>query len=383
MKSHRYQAPILVLVGTTLLAGCGSSGPQPKAAHPVVTGVAVEILRLRPTPEFYDASGTVQSATTSILGAQISGTVRAIYVRPGDRVRRGQVLALLDDRSVRAQLAAAQAGVEESSYGMTEVEQALEAAKAQSTLAGLTYHRYQALLAKNSVSPAEFDQANANYKAALADQAALEAKGKQVEAQRRQAQSEAAAARTVFSYSRIVSPINGVVTAKAVDAGSLVMPGAPILTVEDPLDYRLEVSLPEKFFSMAQVGKVIGVRLHDAEFQGRVIEVAPAADPASRTFLIKIALPENCGCSSGDYGKAEFPIGEENRLTVPGSALVERGELEGVFVVRPDGLVEYRLVRTGRTFGDRVEVLSGLAEGDRIATSETSRLSDGARLEEP
>ncbi len=381
MKNRPYQTAALVVGGTMLLAGCGSRQPQSKPVPPVVTGASVQTVHFEPTAEYYNASGTVQSATTSVLGAQISGVVRAIYVRPGDEVRRGQVLALLDDRSVRAQLAAAQAGTEQSSYGMTEVEQALQAAKAQRRLAGLTYRRYQALLAEDSVSRAEFDQANANYQAAIARQAGLEAKEKQMEAERRQAQSEAAAARTAFSYSRIVSPLNGMVTAKSVDAGTLVMPGTPILTVEDPTHFRLQASLPEKFWGLAHVGEFVGVRLRHTDFQGQIEEAVPAADPASRTFLIKIALPQNCGCSSGDYGTAEFPVGEEKLLTVPASALVERGELEGVFVVHPDGVVEYRLVKTGRTFGDRVEVLSGLTEGDRVAVSGIARLSDGARLE--
>lgn len=372
---------ILILAGATLLAGCSSGGPRSQAKATVVEGVRVETVHPAATAEYYDASGTVASATTSILMAQISGMVRALYARPGDQVRRGQVLAVLDDRSVGAQLAAARAGIAQTSYGLKEVEQALKAAQARRTLASLTYRRYQTLLAEDSVSRAEFDQANANYKAAIARQAGLEAKEKQIEAERRQAESQTAVARTAFSYSRIVSPINGVVTAKAVDVGTLVMPGMPILTVEDPTHYRLDASLPEKFLSIARVGAFVGVRLHQTDFQGQVVEVVPSADPASRSFAIKIALPGNCGCRSGDYGTAEFPVGEEKLLTVPKSALVERGELEGVFVIHPNGVAEYRLVKTGRTMGNQVEILSGLADGERIATSGTARLSDGARVE--
>ncbi len=383
MKMRIHPISILVITGAMFLAGCASSQTSSKPHPPVVAGVSVETVHREPTAEYYEASGTVESATTSVLGAQISGVVRAIYVHPGDSVRRGQVLAVIDDRAVRAQLAAAQAGIEQASYGITEVKQALQAAKAQRILAGLTYRRYRTLLAENSVSRAEFDQANANYKAAIANQARLEAQEKQIQAQRRQAESEAAAARAAFSYSRIVSPINGLVTTKTVDAGTLVMPGTPILTVEDPTHYRLDASLPEKFLGLAHVGQFVGVRLHQTDFQGEIAEVVPAADPASRTFVIKIALPSNCGCSAGDYGTAEFPVGEEKLLTVPRSAIVRRGELEGVFVIHANGVAEYRLVKTGRTLDHQVEILSGLVGGERIAISQTGRLSDGARVEAP
>lgn len=379
MKKLRSQTSILILAATMLLAGCGSSANREPAAQPVVTGVAVETVHLASTPEYYAATGTVRSETTSVLSAQIGGTIQAIYVKPGDRVRRGQALALLDDRSVHAQMAASEAAVEASSSGVTEVGQALQAAQAQRQLAEVTYNRYQVLLAKNSVSRAEFDQVNANYASATANVAALEAKQKQVEAQGRQAQSEAQGARTAFSYSRIVSPISGVVTAKSADVGTVVMPGTPILTVEDPTHYRLEASLPAELFDKARLGQTVAVTVNQAEIQGRVEEIVPAADTASRTFLVKIALPGKV--SSGDYGTAQFPLGEAKRLTVPRAALVERGELEGVFVVGADGSVEYRLVKTGQPFGDRVEILSGLADGERIATSGLARLTDGSRVE--
>ncbi len=381
MKTLKIHTSILILAGTTLLAGCGSSDSQPVSSQPAVKGVTVETVHLAPTPEFYVASGTVRSATSSVLSAQIGGTIQSISVKPGDRVRRGQTLAVLDDRSVRAQATAADAAAEASSSGVTEVAQSLAAARAQQHLAELTYNRYQTLLAKNSVSRAEFDQVSANFASASANVAALEARQKQVEAQGRQAKSEAQAAQTAFSYSRIVSPINGLVTAKSVDAGTVVMPGMPILTVEDPGNLRLEASLPSKFSDQVRLGQSVAVSVNDATVEGRVVEITPSADPASRTFLIKIALPEKCACSSGDYATAQFPLGEEKRLTMPRTALVERGELEGVYVVGADGSVFYRLVKTGQTLGDRLEILSGISDGERVATTGTARLNDGARLE--
>jgi len=196
-----------------------------------------------------------------------------------------------------------------------------------------------------------------------------------------QARSQHDSVQVNLSYSRIISPLNGVVSAKSVDAGTVVMPGTPVLTVEDTAGYRLEASLPEEYLSTAKVGDRISVSTGHGPFEGRVAEVVPAAEVASHTFLVKINLPPGSNCHSGEYGQASFTIGNSNQLAVPKSAVVEHGELQGIFVVAPDGRIEYRLVKTGKTMGDHVEILSGLAAGEKVAVSQIDRLSDGARVE--
>jgi RND family efflux transporter MFP subunit len=151
--------------------------------------------------------------------------------------------------------------------------------------------------------------------------------------------------------------------------------------VEETARYRLEASLPEQYLPTAKVGDTVAVSTEHGQFEGRVAEVVPAADVASHTFLVKIDLPPNCSCRSGEYGQASFPIGEAKGLVVPSSAVVEHGELQGIFVVTPEGRVEYRLVKTGKTLGNQVEILSGLAAGEKVAVSQIDRLRDGARVE--
>jgi RND family efflux transporter MFP subunit len=196
-----------------------------------------------------------------------------------------------------------------------------------------------------------------------------------------QARSQENSAQTMFSYSRIVSPVDGVVTAKSVDAGTVVMPGTPLLTVEETSHYRLEASLASQYLADVKPGETVSVTTEHGQFEGRVAEIVPAADSASRTFTVKIDLPRDCQCRSGEYGKAGFTVGEERRMVVPRAALVEYGELEGLYVVDPEGKVEYRLVKTGKSFGDSVEIVSGLSDGERIAVSNIDRLRDGARVE--
>jgi RND family efflux transporter MFP subunit len=382
MKSKSIRRLLWILFSTSFLFACGSGQEKRAEGGPVVSGVRLETVHLQPTPVFCEAVGTIRSATTSVLAAQLSGTVREIRVRAGDGVKRGQILAVLDDRSPRAQLDAAQAGVSEVTQGLAEAEQGLQAAVADRQFAEATYRRYQGLLAKNSVSRQEFEGVEARYKAAAANERALEAKKRQIAARAQQARSQQESAQTFFSYSRVVSPLDGVVTAKAVDVGTVVMPGTPLLTVETTARYRLEASLPEQYLPKVSVGQTMTVSTEQGNLEGRVAEIVPAADVASRTFLVKVDLPRDCACPSGEYGKARFRVGEAKCLAVPHGAVVEHGELQGVFVLNARGAVEYRLVKTGRDLGERVEILSGLADGEQVAISQVDRLGDGARVEE-
>ena len=381
MKRRVYLQLTLILTASVFAVACGSREQGKEPAAPVVSGVAVMTVRSQSTPEYYEAVGTVKPEITSTLGAEISGTVRKVLVKEGDRVRRGQVLALIDSRVQQAQLEAAAAGVEESNQGLEEVKQALEAAEADREFAEATFRRYEALLAKRSVSQQEYDNAQTRYKGALANEMATQARLKQMEARQRQAQAQHNSAATVFSYSKITSPIDGVVTAKSVDEGTLVMPGTPLITVEETGHFRLEASVPGRFLGLIHVGESVQVTLGPQQVEGRVTEVRPAADPSTRTFVAKVELPRECKCQSGQYGSANFAIGAGSRLLVPSDALVERGELEGLFVVDSKGVAYYRLVKTGKAFGGQIEILSGLDDGERVAVSKIGQLSDGVRVQ--
>lgn len=374
--------PLLgALILTSFLVGCGSTEHKNGPVTETVSGVKLETVSLSAAPQIYEAVGTIRSANISVLSAQIGGAVREIRAQAGDRVRAGQVLAVIDDRAPRAQADAAQAGIQEASHGLAEVEQALAAATADRQFAEATFRRYEMLLKKNSVSRQEFDGAEAKYKGALANERALAARKQEMEARNQQAQAQKSSADTALSYSRIVAPMDGVVTQKSVDAGTVVMPGMPILTIEDSSRYRLEAAVPEEFLPSVKLGQEVNVSTNRGSVAGRVSEVVPASDPATRTFVVKISLPKECQCQSGEYAKAALPVGEQKVLSVPRAGVVSRGELEGLFVADPSGLVQFRLVKTGKNLGERVEILSGLEAGDRVAVSEVSKLRDGVRLE--
>jgi multidrug efflux pump subunit AcrA (membrane-fusion protein) len=392
---------IAVSLGAALAAACSKKQEAAEEKAPMVKGAKVETVKLSPVDDYYEAVGTVRSQTTSVLSAKIVGSVIAMRVREGDRVRVGQALAEIDNRDARAQAQKAEAGLREAQDAAQEIERTIRAAESARTaaeanqaLAAATFNRYQALLARRSVSPQEFDEAQAKYRVAEAEAEradrllqSLGARKDQVRAKIAQAQAEVANAQVALSYTRITSPINGVVTAKQAEVGYTATPGAPLLTVEDHRHYRLEVAAEESQVGKIRLKQPVRVRiaaLGQGEIAGSVAEVAPAADPASRSCTVKIEIPLRAApprLRSGLYGTARFITGQRQVLTIPTKAVIHRGQLTGAYAVDEAGAARLRLIQTGKSYGDRVEVLSGLSEGERIVVDGAANLSEGSRVQ--
>lgn len=396
MLSGRLKATA-ALAGAVIWTACGGNHEtsRPETADPVVNA-AVEIVSKSETPLFYEAVGTVQSRTTSDLSSRTVGQVTAVLVREGQRVRKGQTLVEIDSRDSRTQLRRAEAGVQEAEAAGREVERAIEAARsarqaaqAQARLAAATYQRHRELLERKSVSPQEFDEAEARHRAAEAEVSrteaaikALEAKKQQVGARLSQAEAEVGNARVFVSYSRVAAPFAGLVIGKHVDPGDLATPGLPLVTLEDPSQYRLEAIVQESKIQHVKAGQEVPVRIDalEAELAGVVDEIGPRADPASRSFSVRINLPGAAALRSGMFGRARFPLGRRELLTIPASALILKGQLTGVYVVGDENRASFRLVRTGEELGEQVEILSGLKEGEKVVAFPGPAVRDGIRI---
>jgi multidrug resistance efflux pump len=387
---------VLAAVLASAVAGCGRS-PDVERVEAAALPVRVEQVRLAATADQYDAVGTVASKTVTVLASQVMGRVVAVRVSEGDRVRPGQVLVEIDGRDVAAQAARARAGVAEAEHALAEVDRSIraaesgrEAAEAGRHLAQVTHDRYRRLLEERSVSQQEYDEVEARYKTAAAEAAragsmveALQAKRRQTLSRIDQAKAESRGASVALGYSTIAAPFGGIVTQKSVEVGAMATPGMPLVTVENDAAYRLEASVEESFAAKVLLGAEVPVRidaLGDLALLGRVAEIAPSADPASRSVIVKIDLPAGGGLRSGLYGKASFPVGERQAVTVPRAAIVERGQMAGVYVVDEQGAAHLRFVTIGAALGDRVEVLSGIGDGERVVVDEVGRLSDGVRV---
>ena len=321
-------------------------------------------------PDVLTAVGTVQAAETAQLAPQIMGTVVAVLVREGDPIRAGQVLVSIDPAQSKAVLEGAQAALAAS-------EHQLAAAQTQQKLAEETLTRYDSLFQRKSVSPQEYDEVKARAQAASA---AAEA----ARAQRLQAKAAVAQAQSGFNYTSIRAPFHGVVIERRVDPGALASPGAPVMTVEATGRFRLEATVDEASLRFVHMGETVPVSL-DAypgeSLNGKVSQIVPAADPSSRTFLVKLELPSSKLIRSGLFGRAQFPRGEHSAVLIPGTSVVRRGALVGVFIVGQNQLAELRYVTLGNPVGDRVEVLSGLSPNEIVVSSPGDRELGGKQVE--
>jgi len=398
----------LLLLGVLAIA-VSACGKKEEATPPekilAVKGVREETLKPSTRADFYEAVGTVRSRTTSVLSSRVMGNVLALHVQEGDSVKAGQLLIEIDDRPLQIQLRKAQAVLREIQDRMDEVERDIQAAEsskaaaeAEQNLSLTTYHRYKTLLEKKSVSQQEFDQAEARYRARTADlgrtRAQIQsylARREQTLAKMEQAKAEITQAELSVSYARIQSPISGVVAAKQTEVGVLATPGASLLTIEDNARYRLEAVVEEAMIGKIRPGQSVGVSIEALglmEWGGKVVEISPVSDPGSRSLIVKIdlVLKETKGhrqalLRSGLFGKARFLSGERTILSIPVKAILLRGQLQGVYVVDATNIARLRLIQTGKSYGDRVEVLSGLREGERILVEGLERVQDGSRIE--
>lgn len=383
----KYWRGLIVLLCMILIVACSKNrkGLDGNAAPPLVKDVQLAIVEPETVEEGFEGVGTVKAKTTAVLSGQIAGTIVAVRAREGDRVRRGQSLVEIDDRDLRAELQGARGGVDEANRAIGAAESAVIAARGQRKLAATTFKRYEPLVAKGSVTPQEFDEVSAKYRIANAELKRAEENLRAQRARKKQAEAKVSSAKTRLSFTRIAAPFAGVVTAKTAEVGALASPGSPLMTIEQRDRYRLEVQVGESQVGRAKLGMMIPVRI-DAirkELTGTIGEIVPAAHPQSRTFTIKIDIPTVVSLYSGLYGKARFPAAKKKLLVVPATALVEKGQLVGLYVVDDSGTVRLRLVSTGKRYGGKTEILAGLTAGERIIIGGLEKISDGSRVALP
>lgn len=341
-----------------------ASAPERVRNFPIVTA------QLSNLPDLLDAVGTVHAAQTSSLASQVMGTIVEVRVHEGDRIQRGQVLVAIDDAQPKAAL-------DRATAAEAAAQQEITATDSELTLAESTLKRYEALHEKGIVSPQEFDEKKTRQQSALARRdlarAALEL-----------AKAEVTQARTTLEYTRIRAPFDGVVTERRLDPGALASPGLPILVVEDLSRYRLEATVNENHLRYLRLGEqppVLIDALGDTAMKGRVAQIVPAADPASRSFLVKIELPTDTRLRSGLFGRAQFSLGERKSLFIPRAAVVARGQLQGVFVLDENRVASLRYITIGKSSGANVEVLAGLQSREQLVASPGEVDLSGKRIE--
>jgi len=372
---------------TAMTAGCGEKGKHGPASaeRPLVTGVEVITAGAVSRESFAEVVGAVRAKTIAAVAPQVMGRVTSLPVAEGDRVKKGALLATIDDTQIRAQLAAAEAMVVEAEAGLEEAKRSVAQAEASRALAEKTYERYRKLSEEKVITPQEFDEMEVKRTVAVQDhERSLDRRG-QVAAKIAQAKGQAAAARAMLSYTRVTAPFAGIVVEKKIDAGSTVVPGVPILVLEDAGRYRIEAPVPESYLGLLKVGSRVRIVLDappGTEIPGNISEVVPTVDPESRTFTAKVDLPAGGQrFRTGMFGRVLFPTGKENMLVVPQKAISRVGGYDALYIVAEDNVARLVMVKTGKVSGEDVEILAGIGPGALVAVSPVDRLSDGVRVE--
>ena len=324
-----------------LISGCSKAPGTTEPKRPLVSGVEVGTVQSREVEAPHESVGTVKAGTVSVLSSKLMGTVLAVHVRQGEAVHAGQLLLEIEARDVAAQSSAA---------------------AAQRSLAQATYERYKRLADSGAISRQDFDIAAA---------------------QRKIAESDYDRAAATLAFSRVTAPVDGVVSDRRVDVGTMVSPGQTLLAVDDPSTFVVETNLEERWASRLSIGAPVSVSLPslDVRNSGKVLEISPSIDSASRTFYVKVSAMGQ-GLRSGLYARVSFPGVRERLLLVSTKALIRKGQLDGVYAVASDGVVAFRPVKVGRVFAGDTEILSGLGDGEQIVVNGIEKAIDGGKLAE-
>jgi RND family efflux transporter MFP subunit len=360
----------MALFAVALLVGCSETKQPVPVAAEKVRGIVVMQVQKTSVPEVVEATGTVRAALSAQLSSQVMGTITRVNVHEGEQVRRGEVLVAIDEAQQQAAFAGANAGLHAS-------QESIAAADADYALAESTMKRYQMLYDKKSVSPQEYDEMKTRLAGAKARRDAAHAG-------REQAEAGVSQAGTAMSFTKVRAPFDGLVIARLADPGAMASPGVPLLTVEDPSRFRLEATVDESKIGAVRLGESVPVvidALGEQPMEGKVTQIVPAADPGSRTFAVKIDLPANAQMRTGLFGRARFARGQHDAIAIPKSAVLNRGQLQAVYVVGGDQLASLRYVTLGPASSDQVEVLSGLQSGDRIVVQPGDRDLGGKQVE--
>ena len=326
-------------IAVAALAGVASASEERKAA-PSAGALATMVVAAQAAPTERMLDATVEAVNQSTVSAQTAGRVEAIFFDVNDAVPAGALIIRI--RST------------EQAASLTQAQAALKEATAREAEAQTRYERISDMYQRRVVAKATYDEASATRDAAVARLIA--------------ARAGLEAAREGVAYTEIRAPYTGVVTQKHVQVGEAVAPGTPLMTGASLDELRVVAEIPQSVIDQVRSARKAAVYVDGRRIESAGITIFPAAQPETNTFRARIDLPKGVqGLSPGMFVKVGLIVGESERMLVPRSAVVQRSEMRGVYVVAPGGRVSLRQVRLGHVRGEQVEILAGLADGERVA----------------
>ena len=341
-----------------LLASCGSEDKKPVVDNAPAIAVEVSQVEANGNSPFLSVSGKIQATNSADLSTRMMGYVNKVYVNVGDKVSKGQLLVSINNTDLQAKKAQVNAGITEATAAFNNAQK--------------DYNRFKNLFADNSASQKELDDMTANFEMAKARLEAANQMKNEINAQ--------------FTYSNITAPFSGIITSKNVETGNMANPGVPLISIETPGNFEVMAMVPESEISEIKSGTTVNVLVKSINqtIKGKVKEVSTSAKNTGGQYLVKIDLDKtNANILSGMFTTVQFPIERKAKsamVLIPNDAIVTNGQLTGVYTVSQSNTAMLRWLRLGRTFGDQVEVLSGLNADESYIISAEGKLFNGAKI---
>ena len=354
----RYTFLLALITASLFITSCGSDKKNEATDSGQPVSVKVNAVSESGSSPFLTASGTIEAVNSANLSTRMMGYVTKVHVKVGDKVSKGQLLVSINNTDLQAKKAQVNASITEATAAFNN--------------ASKDYNRFKNLLADNSVSQKEFDDMAAHYNMAKARLEGANQMKNEVSAQ--------------FAYSNITAPFSGVVTSKSIDEGDMANPGMPLISVETPGTFEVTALVPESEISKITSGTSVNVLVKsmNATLTGKVTEVSTSAANTGGQYIVKVALDKtDASILSGMFVTVQFPVKTQEKVEmvlIPKSALVTKGQLSGVYTVSESKTALLRWLRLGRTFGDQVEVLSGLAANEPYITWADGKLYNGVKV---
>ncbi|WP_179335198.1 efflux RND transporter periplasmic adaptor subunit [Winogradskyella costae] len=341
-----------------LLTNCGSEDKKSVVENTPVITVKTSQVEANENSPFLSVSGKIQASNSADLSTRMMGYVNKVHVNVGDKVSKGQLLVSINNADLQAKRAQVNAGITEATAAFNNAQK--------------DYNRFKNLFAEQSASQKEMDDMTANFEMAKARLESANQMKNEVNAQ--------------FTYSNITAPFSGIVTSKNVEPGNMANPGAPLISIETPGAFEVMAMVPESEISEIKNGSTVDVLVKSINqtIKGKVTEVSTSAKNTGGQYLVKIALDKTeANILSGMFTTVQFPIerkAKSEMVLVPTEAIITNGQLSGVYTVSQSNTALLRWLRLGRTFGDQVEVLSGLNADEAYIVSAEGKLFNGVKI---
>jgi len=313
--------------------------------------------------EFVMASGKIEAENSANVSTRMMGYVTKINVKVGQKVNAGQLLVSINNTDLQAKKAQVDASILQATAGYNNAKK--------------DYERFVALFAQQSASQKELDDMTSRYEMAKASLEGAKQMRNEVMAQ--------------FNYSNITAPFSGVVTNTFVKEGDMANPGMPLVSIEGTNQMQVTAMVSESDITAIQNGmkaKVL-VKSTNEEFSGTVTEVSSSAKNTGGQYLVKLNLSKvDKKVLAGMFVNVQFPIlnktketsNSTDKVVVPESALVHQGQLTGIYTIGNENTAILRWLRVGKTYGNQVEVLSGLNSNEQYIVSAEGKLYNGAKV---